>query len=169
MAWTAVGLGSNVGDRRSHLRAAVACLADHGSVLAVSALFATAPVGGPDQGPFLNAVAVVDTDLEPRPFLDALLSIERRLGRVRSERWGPRTIDLDLLIYDDRQIEEPGLTVPHPRLVERRFVLYPLLTVWPRPELPDGTGLAAAAEAVRHQDVTAITGGYDPEAGDWWE
>jgi len=167
VAWAAIGLGSNLGDRAAMIRSAVRSLAGHGRLLAVSALYETAPLGGPPQGSFLNAVAVIDTALAPRALMGALLAIEGELGRERTERWGPRTIDLDLLIYDLESIDEPGLTVPHPRLLERRFVLYPLLTVWPRPELPDGTSLAMAAEAVRHQEVTAVTRGFDLEADDW--
>jgi 2-amino-4-hydroxy-6-hydroxymethyldihydropteridine diphosphokinase len=167
MAWTAIGIGSNLGDRPAAIASAVAELAGLGTLLAVSPLFETAPVGGPEQGPFLNAVAVVDTDLEPRALLEGLLAIERSMGRERAERWGPRSIDLDLLIHDSAIVDEPGLMVPHPRMLHRRFVLYPLLTVWPRPELPDGTSLAAAAAAVADQEVTAVTGGYDVDAGGW--
>jgi len=167
MAWAAVGLGSNVGDRRDRMRRAVTGLSSLGSLVAVSALYETAPIGGPDQDPYLNAAAVVDTALPPRELLQGLLGIELAQGRERGEKWGPRTIDLDLLIYDDVQIREPGLRVPHPRLTARRFVLYPLLTVWPRPELPDGSSLADAAAAVADQDISAVTRGYDIEAEDW--
>ncbi len=167
MAWAAVGLGSNLGDRRRFLREAVASIGELGTLLAVSALYETAPIGGPKQGPYLNAVAVVDTTLGPRQLFDGLLDVERGLGRERGERWGPRTIDVDLLVYEDEQIDEPGLTLPHPRMTERRFVLYPLLTVWPRPELPDGQNLADAAAAVAHQDITPLTRGYVLAKGDW--
>lgn len=167
MSWAAIGLGANVGNRHANLRSAVAGLAALGRVIAVSPIFETAPIGGPRQDKFFNAVAVIDTDLTPRALLDGLLGIERAMGRVREERWGPRTIDLDLLVFETVEIDEPGLTVPHPHLTERRFVLYPLLTVWPRPELPDGTKLADAAVAVGDQELEQVTGGFDLETGDW--
>lgn len=167
MALAAIGLGSNLGDRKELIRIAVHALADEDRLLAVSPLFETAPVGGPEQGPFLNAVAVVDSDRSPRELLAALLAIERSMGRERGERWGPRTIDLDLLIHDQAIVDQPGLVVPHPGMLQRRFVLYPLLTVWPRPRLPDGTSLADAGAAVRDQEVTAVSGGYDMDTGDW--
>lgn len=167
MAWAAIGLGANLGNRHANLRSAVTGLAAIGRVLAVSPLFETAPIGGPPQDRFFNAVAVVDTDLPPRAVLDGLLGIERAMGRTREERWGPRTIDLDLLLFDDVIVDEEGLTVPHPHLTERRFALYPLLTVWPRPELPDGTRLADAAVVVADQDLEQITGGFDLDTGDW--
>ena len=169
MVWAAVGLGSNRGDRRAAIREAVHRLADLGGLVAVSALFETAPIGGPAQGRYLNAVAVVDTTCSPHETLDRLLVIERGMGRQRAERWGPRTIDLDLLIHDDVVIDEPGLIVPHPHMLQRRFVLSPLLTVWPRPTLPDGTSLAGAAAAVGDQEVVAVTRGYDLGSGDWRE
>jgi 2-amino-4-hydroxy-6-hydroxymethyldihydropteridine diphosphokinase len=124
-----VGLGSNLGDREGFLRRAVELLrAEPGiDVLAVSSVRETDPVGLVDQPRFLNAVARVETDLAPGVLLDRMLAAERALGRRRDgPRFGPRTIDLDLLLYGDEAIEEPGLTVPHPRLAERRFVLEPL-------------------------------------------
>ena len=102
-----------------------------GPVGAVSSVYETAPVGGPDQGDYLNAVVLAETDLPPADVLERLLDIERGMGRERRERWGPRTIDLDLLVYGDRSVDVPGLTVPHPRMAERRFVLEPLAEVWP--------------------------------------
>ena len=114
-----VGLGANLGDREATIRAAIAALP---GVVAVSALRETDPVGVVDQPRFLNGAARLETDLSARELLDALLAIERELGRERRERWGPRTIDLDLLLYGDTTVDEPGLTVPHPRLHERRFV-----------------------------------------------
>ena len=123
-----VGVGANLGDREATIRAALAALA---GVVAISELRETEPVGVLDQPPFLNGAAAVETDLSARQLLDLLLEVERGLGRERGEpkqrRWGPRTIDLDLLLYGDETIDEPGLTVPHPRLHERRFALEPLL------------------------------------------
>jgi 2-amino-4-hydroxy-6-hydroxymethyldihydropteridine diphosphokinase len=135
-----IGLGSNLGDREGNLREALALLAELGEVRA-SSFRETEPVGVTDQPRFLNAAAEVSTDLPAHDLLDALLAIERDLGRDRSreERWGPRTLDLDLLLYGDDVIDEQGLTVPHPRLAERRFVLEPLHELAPDLVLPDGT------------------------------
>jgi 2-amino-4-hydroxy-6-hydroxymethyldihydropteridine diphosphokinase len=124
-----VGLGTNLGDREAMLRSALEQLAAEPGVevVAVSAFRDTAPVGVVDQPRFLNAAASVQTSLPARELLDRLLGIERRLGRTREgPRFGPRTIDLDLLLYGDERIDEPGLEVPHPRLHERLFALEPL-------------------------------------------
>ena len=124
-----VALGSNLGDRVAYLRFGLERLSN---VVAQSQVFETDPVGGPDnQGPYLNMVAVVDTDLDPFAMLRRLLQIEAEAHRVRKVRWGPRTLDLDLLFYDDAVIESEELTVPHPRFAERRFVLEPLSEVAP--------------------------------------
>lgn len=133
-----VGLGSNLGARETLLREAFARLAALPGVSAarLSSLFETDPVGGPAQGAFLNAAARLDAEGEPRAFLTALLSIEASLGRVRRERWGPRAIDLDLLLWGDRVVSEEGLSVPHPRLAERPFVLVPLAEVVPEARHP---------------------------------
>ena len=128
-----VGLGANLGDREGTIRAAVAQLPD---VVAVSPLRETDPVGITDQPRFLNGVAALETELGPRELLDVLLAVERRLGRERRERWGPRTIDLDLLLYGDEVIDEDGLAVPHPHLHERRFVLEPLADLAPKLVVP---------------------------------
>lgn len=144
-AW--IALGSNLGDRAATIAAAVAALRFHPAIVveAVSAVIETPPVGPPGQGPYLNAVARVRTNLCPRELLNALLAIERSLGRerARAERWGPRTIDLDLLLVDHHLVNEPGLTVPHPRMTERLFVLDPLAEIDPAIVIP-GTGLTAA-------------------------
>jgi 2-amino-4-hydroxy-6-hydroxymethyldihydropteridine diphosphokinase len=136
-----IGLGSNLGEREQAIAAALERL-DEGPVvmLGASTVRETEPVGVRDQPRFLNAVAAIETDLAPRELLERLLEIERALGRERSgeERWGPRVIDLDLLLYGDEVINEPGLTVPHPRLAERRFVLEPLAELDPALRLPDG-------------------------------
>jgi 2-amino-4-hydroxy-6-hydroxymethyldihydropteridine diphosphokinase len=137
-----IGLGANLGDREATIRRAVEVLAADPEieVAAVSSLRETDPVGYADQPPFLNGAAVLDTELSPRALLDRLLAVERGLGRVRGEgpRYGPRAIDLDLLLYGDRIVDEPGLTVPHPRLAERRFALEPLHELAPDLRLPDG-------------------------------
>ena len=119
-----VGVGANLGDREATIRAALDALP---GVVAVSALRETDPVGVVDQPLFLNGAAALETELAARELLETLLAVERELGRERGERWGPRTIDLDLLLYGNETIDEPGLTVPHPRLHERRFALEPLL------------------------------------------
>jgi 2-amino-4-hydroxy-6-hydroxymethyldihydropteridine diphosphokinase len=133
-----VGIGSNLGDREGNLRQAVELLSaeDGIDVVAVSQIRETDPVGPVEQGPFLNGAVRIETDLAPRKLLERLLAVEERLGRVRRERWGPRTIDLDLLLYGDDVVEEPGLTVPHPRLHERRFALEPLSDLAPSLEIP---------------------------------
>jgi 2-amino-4-hydroxy-6-hydroxymethyldihydropteridine diphosphokinase len=124
-----VGLGSNLGDRADTLCRALELLDAEPeiAVVAISSFRETDPVGYLEQPPFLNAAAAVETDLRPRDLLDRLLAVERALGRVRAgPRFGPRTIDLDLLLYGDESLDEPGLAVPHPRLHERRFALEPL-------------------------------------------
>jgi 2-amino-4-hydroxy-6-hydroxymethyldihydropteridine diphosphokinase len=119
-----LGLGTNLGDRRAHLRAAVAALPD---VVAVSPVYETDPVGGPaGQGPYLNLVVALETERSPRELLDLAHSLEDAAGRVRKERDGPRTLDVDVLLVGDLCIDEPDLVVPHPRLWQRRFVLAPL-------------------------------------------
>jgi 2-amino-4-hydroxy-6-hydroxymethyldihydropteridine diphosphokinase len=128
-----VGLGANLGDRRRALRRALELLAADPDVevVAVSAFRETEPVGLVDQPRFLNAAAALETPLAPRELLDRLLGVERELGRARGERWGPRTIDLDLLVHGDEVVDEPGLSVPHPRVHERRFALEPLAELAP--------------------------------------
>lgn len=141
-----VGLGANLEDPRAQIGRALELLAaeDGVEVVAVSTLRETDPVGFEHQPRFLNGVAELRTTLGARELLDRLLAIERRLGRVRGEgpRFGPRTIDLDLLLYGGETIEEPGLTVPHPRLHERRFALEPLLDLDPELAIP-GRGRVA--------------------------
>jgi 2-amino-4-hydroxy-6-hydroxymethyldihydropteridine diphosphokinase len=135
-----VGLGSNLGDPQEQIRRALELLAaEEGvEVVAVSALRETDPVGYEEQPRFLNGAAELRTSLSARELLGRLLAIERRLGRVRGEgpRFGPRTIDLDLLLHGDEVVAEPGLVVPHPRLHERRFALEPLAELDPALEIP---------------------------------
>ena len=126
-----VGLGANLGNREETLRRALELLAEHVEIDAVSSIRETEPIGVVEQPRFLNAAARISTELPPRALLDVLLEVERTLGRQRRERWGPRTIDLDLLLYGDATVAEDGLTVPHPRLHERRFVLEPLAELDP--------------------------------------
>jgi 2-amino-4-hydroxy-6-hydroxymethyldihydropteridine diphosphokinase len=135
-----VGLGSNLGDPQELIAAALELLGSEEGieVVAVSTLRETDPVGYEDQPRFLNGAAELDTELPPLELLGRLLEIERRLGRVRGQgpRFGPRTIDLDLLLVDGVILDEPGLTLPHPRLQERRFVLEPLAELDPALEIP---------------------------------
>jgi len=129
-----VALGSNVGDRRATIEGALAALDESPGVRVIgsSELRRTAPVGGPaGQDDYLNGAAMLRTSLAPHGLLDVLLAIEARFGRRRLERWGPRTLDLDLLLYDDAVIDSAHLIVPHPRMHERRFVLEPLCDIAP--------------------------------------
>lgn len=130
-----IGLGGNLGDRQATLATAVGELSALGAVLAVSALYETAPVG-PPQPAYLNAAARVETPLTPHSLLLALLEIERRQGRERGEKWGPRTLDLDILWIAGTAVSSADLVVPHPRLRQRRFALVPLLDVAPDAQEP---------------------------------
>jgi 2-amino-4-hydroxy-6-hydroxymethyldihydropteridine diphosphokinase len=135
-----IGLGSNLGEREHAIREALRML-DEGAgteVLSIARVIETDPVGYTDQPRFLNTAAMIGTTLHPRELLSLLLEIERELGRVRGEgpRFGPRTIDLDLLLYGDETLDEPDLQVPHPRMHERRFVLEPLADLDPDALVP---------------------------------
>ena len=138
-----VALGSNLEDPRAQVEGAFDELAalPRTSLLARSRLFTTAPVGYVDQPDFVNACALLETELAPRALLDALLAIERRHGRVRDIPNGPRSLDLDIVLYGDQVVDEPGLAIPHPRAHDRAFVLAPLVDVWPEAAIP-GHGLA---------------------------
>jgi 2-amino-4-hydroxy-6-hydroxymethyldihydropteridine diphosphokinase len=135
-----VGLGANLGNREDTIAEALELLdrSDGVRVVEVSTLRETDPVGFLDQPRFLNGAAELETRLEPRELLETLFDVERALGRTREggPRFGPRTIDLDLLVYGDREVAEPGLTVPHPRLAERAFALEPLADLDPQLEIP---------------------------------
>jgi 2-amino-4-hydroxy-6-hydroxymethyldihydropteridine diphosphokinase len=147
-----VGLGANLGPKEVTLLRAVDLLAAEPGieVLALSQLRETDPVGEVDQPQFLNGAVALETTLEPRELLEALLRVERELGRVRDgERWGPRTIDLDLLLYGDSVVDEPDLRVPHPHLHERRFALEPLVDLEPELRIP-GRGAVSDVLARLH-------------------
>jgi 2-amino-4-hydroxy-6-hydroxymethyldihydropteridine diphosphokinase len=146
-----VALGANLGPREITLLRAVELLAETEGVevRAVSQLRETEPVGVVEQPPFLNGAVAVQTSLSPRELLDRLLEIEQALGRVRDERWGPRLVDLDLLVFGDREVDEPGLTVPHPRLHERRFALEPLAELDPELDVP---GIGRVVDALSALD-----------------
>jgi 2-amino-4-hydroxy-6-hydroxymethyldihydropteridine diphosphokinase len=132
-----VGLGSNLGDRAAHLLLGLSALSrlPKTHLLRLSPVYETDPVG-PPQPPYLNMVAELETELSPKGLLAEMLRVEKALGRERRERWGPRTLDLDLLLYGDLVLEEAGLSVPHPRLHERAFVLVPLLDLLPEGRHP---------------------------------
>jgi 2-amino-4-hydroxy-6-hydroxymethyldihydropteridine diphosphokinase len=134
-----LALGSNLGDRLANLQRAVGLLGATEGIRVVrsSRVYETEPVG-PPQPDYLNAVVEVETTRSPRGLLEACLEVERAMGRVRRERWGPRVIDVDVLTYGREAVEEPGLVVPHPRMHERAFVLVPLLELEADPPLPGG-------------------------------
>jgi 2-amino-4-hydroxy-6-hydroxymethyldihydropteridine diphosphokinase len=147
-----LGIGSNLGDRLAYLQLAVDELSRDAQivVVAVSPVYETAPVGGPPQDAFLNAVVAIDTDLDPKELLAACHRVEQVGERVRAERWGPRTLDVDLLLLDDCRVDDAELTVPHPRMWERGFVLAPLRDVAPDLVDPNETweGVRAAGVAL---------------------
>jgi 2-amino-4-hydroxy-6-hydroxymethyldihydropteridine diphosphokinase len=154
-----IAFGSNVGDRRQNLRAALDAVRTHAKVTACSALYSTEPIGYADQGWFLNGVAKITSKLTPRQMLTALHAIEQSLGRERRIRNGPRTIDLDILYWGRTELDEPGLTIPHPRAQERLFVVAPWSDVAPDLILPLAAGrtlthlradLAGTAEVIMH-------------------
>lgn len=133
-----LGLGSNIGDRRSYLRHAVAAMPD---VVAVSPVYETDPVGGPEQDPYLNIVVELETTADPRQLLERCRSIEAAAQRHRTVHWGPRTLDVDVLLVGDLVVDDDDLAVPHPRMHQRNFVMRPLLDL----------------------DPTIVIDGYDPE------
>jgi 2-amino-4-hydroxy-6-hydroxymethyldihydropteridine diphosphokinase len=153
-----VALGANLGNPRATVLAAFAALANlpESRVARCSSLYRTAPVGILSQPDFVNAVALLETTLAPEALLDALLDIEARFGRVRRERNGPRTLDLDLLLYDDIELDLPRLTLPHPRLHLRAFVLLPLAEVAPDLAIPRRGSLAAWLPAVANQGIVRL-------------
>lgn len=129
-----IGLGSNMGDKFANLKKAIEELEkmQGTKVLKLSSLYKTEPVGGAEQDWFVNAAAEIETSLTPRELLNKLLYIEKNLGRVRDVKWGPRVIDLDILLYDDLVMDEEGLSIPHPYLHKRGFVLVPLAEIAPK-------------------------------------
>lgn len=129
MPVAAIGIGSNVGDARANVRRAFERLAELGRLVACSPLYRSEPWGVTDQAPFVNAAALVETELQPRGLLAALKRIEAEEGRVATYRWGPRLLDLDILAYDELRVDEPDLVIPHARLHERAFALVPLAAI----------------------------------------
>ncbi|MCE5365168.1 2-amino-4-hydroxy-6-hydroxymethyldihydropteridine diphosphokinase [Pseudomonas anguilliseptica] len=145
-----IGLGSNLATPLEQLRSALAALAalPQTQLVAQSSFYASDPLGPADQPRYVNAVAALDTELSPLALLDALQTIELEQGRTRkAERWGPRTLDLDILLFGERQLDEPRLTVPHYHMHARAFVLYPLAEIAPDLKLPDGRALTELLDA----------------------
>ena len=153
-----VALGANLGDPKATVLAAFAALANlpESRVARCSSLYRTAPVGILSQPDFVNAIVLLETTLAPETLLDALLDIEARFGRIRRERNGPRTLDLDLLLYDDIELDLPRLTLPHPRLHLRAFVLLPLAEVAPELAIPRRGSVAAWLPAVANQGIVRL-------------
>jgi 2-amino-4-hydroxy-6-hydroxymethyldihydropteridine diphosphokinase len=153
-----IGLGSNLDSPGDQVRRALSVLADAQGVdlLAQSALYRSAPMGPADQPWYVNAVARIATELAPLALLDLLQGIEALHGRERGARWGPRTLDLDLLLYADRVLDMPRLRVPHPGIAERAFVLVPLHEIAPVLVLPDGTAVADLVDAARRAEVERL-------------
>jgi len=163
-----IGLGANLGDRLVSLQSAVLALEARGTLLAISALYECAPVG-PPQPHYLNAAVLLDSELEPGQLLSELLAIERAHGRERRERWGPRTLDLDLLFSPGLVLHEAQLTLPHPELARRAFALSPLLDVVPEARDPHtGARYADLLQVLGDQGVRRVEGrsGWDPRPDD---
>lgn len=159
MAITYLGLGSNMGDRVAHLANACDLLHQHPAITveAVSSLYHSAPVGVTEQAWFINAAAQVQTDLSPRALLTATQAVERRVGRTPTYRWGPRVVDIDILLYGDLQLRTRLLTIPHAALQERAFVLLPLYELAPHLCLPSGEAIQTLLDALpSHEDVQPI-------------
>ena len=153
-----VALGVKLGDPAATIRAAFGALANlpESRVVHCSSLYRTAPVGNTEQPEFINAVAVLETTLAPEALLDALLEVEQRFGRIRAEKNGPRTLHLDLLLYNDIELDLPRLTLPHPRLHLRAFVLLPLAEIAPKLPLPKRGTIAAWLPAVANQGISRL-------------
>lgn len=153
-----IGLGSNLDDPVAHVARGIEDLGNlpHTVVKRASSLYRSAPVGFRDQPDFVNAVAWVATRLEPRPLLEALLAIERRHGRIRGAPNAPRTLDLDLLLYGDLVLHEPGLTIPHPRMHERAFVIVPLAEISPRRVIPGHGRVSRLLAQIETGSVTRL-------------
>jgi 2-amino-4-hydroxy-6-hydroxymethyldihydropteridine diphosphokinase len=154
-----VALGSNLGDRAAHLQGAVDALAEAGAV-AVSAVFETAPVGGPDQPEYYNAIVLLETQLAPTELLALAHRIEAAAMRERTQRWGPRTLDVDVVSYGDLRSDDPDLTLPHPRAHERAFVLAPWLDVDPHAQL---VGRGTVHDLLATLDLTGVRRLAQPE------
>ena len=165
MARVYIGLGSNLAEPRRQLEAALAALGrlPHCQLVAVSSLYASDPLGPRDQPRYVNAAAALDCELAPLELLDALQAIELEQGRERkAERWGPRTLDLDILLFGDLQLDEERLTVPHYHMHARAFVLYPLAEIAPDLRLPDGRALQQLLDACPFEGLERLAAGVAP-------
>jgi 2-amino-4-hydroxy-6-hydroxymethyldihydropteridine diphosphokinase len=153
-----LGLGSNIGDRISNLRGAVRLIGEieEVKVLKASSVYETEPVGYVDQPNFLNCAIEIDTGLSPKELLKQTSEIEIKLKRIRSIRWGPRTIDIDILVFDDIEVNEPDLEIPHPRICERAFVIEPLLELSPDIEIRGLGKLKECKENVADQKIKKL-------------
>ena len=158
MATVFLGFGSNQGDREANIREALNRLAQHPDIRLqrVSSLYECEPLGVTDQPDFINAAALIETPLDPLDLLRAVLGIENEMGRVRNFRWGPRVIDIDILLYDHAVIDTPELSVPHPRMMERAFVMAPLAEIAPDLVLPDGRKPQEVLEELKDQRVRKL-------------
>jgi len=155
-----IAIGSNQADPIQQAKQAITALNDikETSLMSCSSLYCSAPMGPQDQPDYINAVAAIDTNLSAIALLDALQAIEQSQGRKRKEeRWGPRTLDLDILLYADQIIDQPRLTVPHYGMKEREFVLYPLFEIAPELIMPDGTALSEMLKRCDKNGLTSIT------------
>ena len=161
----AIGLGSNQGDRLQHMLEGVRLLRNTVEVVDVSYLYETEALGGPEQDSYLNAVAVIESELEPFDLLAALHDIESARDRLRTVRWGPRTLDLDIVSSDGEHMETDELTIPHARSAARRFVLQPLVDVWATAPVAGGVTAAEALEWVADQQVELVARNWAGELG----
>ncbi|MEX1038778.1 MAG: 2-amino-4-hydroxy-6-hydroxymethyldihydropteridine diphosphokinase [Acidimicrobiia bacterium] len=167
----AISMGSNRGDRIGHLRRAIEELSEGASIESISSLYETAPVGGPEQGSYLNAVVVLTSETDAHGLLALLHRIEAGSGRTRKVRWGPRTLDLDIVATDGEPVDDgPKLIVPHPRAGERRFVLEPLAEIWPEAPLGGGATAGDMLTRVSDQEVVQLARSWvkEPIQGRFW-
>jgi len=153
-----LSLGSNIGDRKKHLRAAVKILKEHEEIklTEISSLYETEPEGNPRQRKFYNLAVGLKTNLSPRDLLKLCLSIEELFKRERKTKWGPRTIDLDILLYGAKEVEERDLQIPHPRLKERAFMIIPLLEIAPQVKVPSGVPVQSYLDGLQEKAILGV-------------
>jgi 2-amino-4-hydroxy-6-hydroxymethyldihydropteridine diphosphokinase len=163
----AVGLGSNEGDRLRILREAIGSIEERYGKVLVSSIYETEPVAGPEQGPYLNAVVTFETDESPEQLLTFLQRVEADHGRKRTIRWGPRTLDLDIITYDGPWVSEHDLILPHPRADDREFVLRPLVEIWPQAVVARGVRAEDALESIDSQGVDLLARSWYPRTPGW--